>query len=143
MHWSCVATQDDLAIANERGGIVWHARHEVHISLAEALALLTLAPCRAAIWTDSKVTAAWLHRAKCNYQLSAALSVVAMAKRSKVNWLPSAWNPADKFTRIKGHNAKHIQGIPLKGFWSSHHPKECLRSALECGEIYTRESDVA
>ena len=140
INWSCDAAKDDLAVVDERGILRWHARHEQHINVAEAMALtkaMLLAPCGAAIWTDSKVAEAWTKRAKKGWHFSAMLSLLRVAKRLQINWLPSPWNPADAFTRLSPP-FKRTGLCDRKQMGHFFTPRECINNALKCGELSPR-----
>ena len=139
-NWSCDAGSGDLAVVDEKRILQWHAVHTQHINVAEVMALckaMILAPQRAAIWTDSRVAAAWTRKPKC-WQFSAMLSWLLVSKQLQVNWLPSAWNPADAYTRLTPPFRRRIERCNRKQLGRLFTPRECLREVLPCGELSAR-----
>ena len=141
INWACDAANDDFAVTDERGNLQFYGRHDQHINIAEAMALIKavcLAPQNCTIWTDSKVAKGWLRRARRGWPISAVLSWIVVVKGIQILWLPSAWNPADRFTRLDRLRAKELRIAQHFALASTLAPHECLHQALECGEFGQR-----
>ena len=134
INWACDAAAGDLAVVDNKGVLQWHATHDEHINIAEAMALLKAAammPTDSAIWTDSKVAKGWLRRAR-SWSISAVLSWITTYKRIQVHWLPSAWNPADAYTRMHPPFTRKIGACQRRTLRQPTTIHECVTDALNC-----------
>ena len=144
INWARDAASNDMAIVNEKGVLQWHASHHEHINIAETMALIkavAIMPYDSAIWTDSKVAKGWIRRARRSWSISAILSWIVTIKRVQVHWLPSAWNPADEYTRLQPPFRGRIGACKRRSLGAPTTVHECVKSALDCGEFGTESDD--
>ena len=136
VNWACDAASGDLAVVDHLANLRWHGQHQQHINVAEAMALImavTMMPEGAAVWTDSKVAMGWSKCARRGWPISAVLSWILVQKNVQVFWLPSAWNPADRFTRLQPPFPKNIGNLEWRSLGGMLQPHQCLLKALNCG----------
>ena len=144
-NWACDAASGDLAVTDNKAKLRWYGWHNEHINVAEAIALIkaiTIMPMGTAVWTDSKVAMGWSKRARRGWPISAVLSWLLVVKDVQVFWLPSAWNPADKFTRRRPTLPRNIGGRRRGSQCETTSPHLCILQALRCGGFYGAESTV-
>ena len=111
INWACDVPIGDMAIVDQRDNLRWHSRHTQHINIAEAMALtkaVTIMPNNTTVWINSKVTMGWTRCARRGWPVSAVLSWLLVTKGIQVNWIPSAWNLANRFTRMELAYAKKV-----------------------------------
>ena len=130
INWACDVASGNLAVVDHNANLQWHRQHTQHINVAEAMALIkaaTIMPNGTAVWTNSKVAMGWSKHVRRGWPISAVLSWILVQKDIQVFWLPSAWNPADKFAWMRPPFPKKIGNLQQRSLGSVIKLNQCQK----------------